>query len=89
MSGPISNCVLELFTDAAGSTGFGAFCKGQWCTARWPLAWQEAGFLQNLVLLELFPIVVAMEIWGEAFRNLKVRFNCDNLGVQQSGSSNQ
>lgn len=71
MSGPISNCDLELFTDAAGSTGFGAFCKRQWCAARWPLTWQEAGFLQNLVLLELFPIVVAMEIWGESFRNLR------------------
>lgn len=72
MSGPISNCDLELFTDAAGSTGFGAFFKGQWCAARWPLAWQDAGFLKNLVLLDLFPIVVAMELWGESFKNLKV-----------------
>ena len=36
-----------------------------------------------MVLLELFPIVVALELWGESLRNLKVRFNCDNLGVVQ------
>ncbi|XP_077309889.1 pancreatic lipase-related protein 2-like [Lithobates pipiens] len=77
MSGPVGNCDLELFT------GFGAFFKGQWCAARWPPEWDEAGVLKNLVLLELFPIVVAMEIWGESFRNLKVRFNCDNMGVVQ------
>ncbi|KAM8921300.1 LOW QUALITY PROTEIN: uncharacterized protein RCH25_015998 [Pelodytes ibericus] len=27
---------LELFTDAAGSTGFGAYFGGRWCAARWP-----------------------------------------------------
>lgn len=83
MSGPISNWDLELFTDAAGSTGYGAIFQRTWSAARWPTTWVEAGFLKNLVLLELFPIVVAMEIWGESFRNLKVRLNCDNLGVVQ------
>lgn len=37
--------------------------------------------MKNLVLLELFPIVLVVELWGEAFRNHKVRFNCDNMGV--------
>lgn len=35
------------------------------------------------MLLELFPIVLAVEIWGDSFRNFKVLFNCDNLGVVQ------
>ena len=52
-------------------------------TESWPNTWKEAGFLKNLVLLKLFPIVVALELWGESFRNSKVRFSCDNLGVVQ------
>lgn len=52
MSGPVSNFDLELYTDAAGSTGFGAFFQGQWSAGLWPDAWQEAGYTRNLVLLE-------------------------------------
>lgn len=33
------------------------------------------------MLLELFPIVLAVELWGDAFRDRKVSFNCDNMGV--------
>ena len=83
MAGPISNFDLELFTDAAGSAGYGAFHRGAWSAAPWPGAWQVAGLVSNLVLLELFPVVVALEIWGAEFRNLKVRLHCDNLGVVQ------
>ncbi|XP_077309871.1 integrase/recombinase xerD homolog [Lithobates pipiens] len=36
-----------------------------------------------MVLLELFPVVLAVELWGEAFRDRKVRFHVDNLGVVQ------
>lgn len=50
------------------------------------------GFLKYLVLLELFPVVVAISLWGESFHNKKVCLHCDNLGVVQdinslSGSS--
>lgn len=37
--------------------------------------------MKNLVHLELFPIVLAVKLWGDAFHNRKVRFNCDNMGV--------
>lgn len=63
-TGPVSNADLELFTDAAGSAGYGAYCRGRWCAGPWPDSWREAGFLCNLVLLELFPIVLAVELWG-------------------------
>lgn len=36
--------------------------------------WREAGFLKNLVLLELFPVIVAIEIWSEAFLNKRFGF---------------
>lgn len=59
---------------------------------RWAAEWREAGFLKNLVLLELFPVVVALLLWGDLFSNKKVRLHCDNWGVVQvinslSGSS--
>ncbi|KAM4045389.1 uncharacterized protein ACNLHF_009217 [Anomaloglossus baeobatrachus] len=89
---PVSNFDLDIHTDAAGSTGFGAYCSGQWCADRWPESWRNNGLTRNLVLLELFPIVVACEIWYNIFQNRKVRFHCDNLGVvevinKQSASS--
>lgn len=63
MSGLVSNFDLELFTDAAGSTGFGAFFQGQWSAGPWPQSWVDAGFTKNIVLLELFPVVLAVELW--------------------------
>lgn len=35
------------------------------------------------MLLELFPIVLAVELWGSDFRSQRVRFHCDNLAVVQ------
>lgn len=78
-----SNVDLELFTDAAGSLGFGAILEKDWCAEAWPLSWREAGFCRNLTLLELFPIVVAVEIWGDRLSNKKVCFWSDNMGVVQ------
>lgn len=52
-----SDC--EVYTDALGGHGFGAYFHGQWCATPWPKSWRAAGLLSNLALLELFPIVVA------------------------------
>lgn len=84
LEGPISSRELELFTDASGSVGFGAYFLGNWCAERWPQSWKDLGLVRNLAFLELFPIVVAVDIWGEQLRNRKVRFMCDNMGVVQA-----
>ncbi|KAM3909894.1 uncharacterized protein RB166_021519 [Leptodactylus fuscus] len=75
---------FELFTDAAGSVGFGAYFGGSWCVGSWPDVWVSSGLVKNLALLELFPILVSVIVWGEFFRNNRVRFHCDNLGVVQA-----
>nr|XP_033777770.1 uncharacterized protein LOC117349008 isoform X1 [Geotrypetes seraphini] len=72
---------LELYSDAAGGVGFGLFCGGAWCAERWPEEWAAAGITKNITLLELFPLVVACELWADVFRNRRVVFWCDNLGV--------
>ncbi|KAM8960765.1 uncharacterized protein RCH25_036532 [Pelodytes ibericus] len=35
----------------------------------------------DLAFLELFPILVSVELWGTTLRNRRVVFHCDNMGV--------
>ncbi|KAM8945646.1 uncharacterized protein RCH25_048954 [Pelodytes ibericus] len=77
----VSNSDLHLFTDAAGSVGFGAILGSRWCSAQWPEEWHSAGLTRNLAFLELFPILVAVVLWGSVLRDKKVVFHCDNMGV--------
>ncbi|XP_041435508.1 uncharacterized protein LOC121399294 isoform X1 [Xenopus laevis] len=81
LSKPETNTELDLFTDAAGSLGFGAYFKGAWCAAPWPESWASAGLTANLTLLELFPIVVAVEAWGQQLANNSVIFHSDNMST--------
>lgn len=79
----LSNTEVQLFTDSAGGPGlgFGIFFQGHWCQASWPKDWHDSGITHDITVLELFPIVVAMFIWGLELRNKKIRFNCDNIAV--------
>lgn len=70
---------LDLYTDAAGSIGFGAYFQGHWVQGRWPNS-----FLcnpQSIAFLELFPIVVALKCWAPQLANRKVLFHTDNAAV--------
>lgn len=72
---------LSLFTDAAGSFGFGAFWAGHWCAEQWPVDWIEAGVTRNITLLELFPVLVSLALWGQSFANKRILLHTDNKGV--------
>ena len=65
---------LQLFTDAAGGIGYGAVCGHEWFFGKWPLAWLAF----NITVLELYPIMTAVEIWGKAWMNSSVCFFTDN-----------
>lgn len=80
-SAEVDNSELRLFTDAAGSTGFGAILGSRWCCQAWLQVWRDRGFCSNLVLLELFPILVVLELWGYSLANQRVCFWTDNMGV--------
>lgn len=43
---------LELFTDAAGSLGFGAVLGKEWCYGKWPGNWLH----QNIALLDFIQL---------------------------------
>ena len=65
---------LKLFTDAAGSLGFGAIFGNAWCYGRWPDEWLH----RNIAILEFFPIVLSLCLWGDKMRNHSILFFTDN-----------
>ena len=72
----VNNDKLQLFTDAAGSIGFGLFFQGRWSQGRWPTWVLDKNF--SIAVLELFPIYVAIKLWGQYLANTKVCFRSDN-----------
>ncbi|KAM3936673.1 uncharacterized protein RB166_018270 [Leptodactylus fuscus] len=76
--GELTNSDLQLFTDASGAVGYGAVFGSHWSFSEWPPVWSSLGLTRNLTLLELFPIVVALELWGPAMANKRILFWCDN-----------
>ncbi|XP_060583687.1 uncharacterized protein LOC132739884 isoform X1 [Ruditapes philippinarum] len=79
----VSNEDVQLFSDSAGgkNLGFGVYFQGHWCHAKWPEVWHELGITEDITVLELFPILAALYIWGYELKNKKIRFNCDNFAV--------
>ncbi|XP_062572622.1 uncharacterized protein LOC134234551 [Saccostrea cucullata] len=69
---------LTLYTvDAASTQGFAAILGAVWFAARWPDEFKQL----HITILELFPIVLAMEMWGSHFQNHKILFLTDNEAV--------
>ena len=68
---------LQLYTDSAGSIGFGAVFATHWFHGLWPTTWH--GY--NIAVLELFPIVIAVHIWGACMADKSVIFFSDNGAV--------
>ena len=79
----MSNEDINLFTDSAGgcSLGFGAYFGGKWAFGQWPQAWVENGITDDITVLEFFPILVSLHIWGKHLRNKKIVFRCGNIAV--------
>ena len=75
----IDNGSLELFKDAAGSIGFGAYFQGHWSQGTWPTHWQQAS--PDIMFKELFPIVLAVHLWADQLQNKRLVLNCDNQAV--------
>ena len=66
----VSSEELQLFTDSAGgqSLGFGAYFADKWACGQWPGSWINAGITKDITVLELFPIFVAVNVWGKSFK---------------------
>lgn len=68
----VSADALNLIKDAAGSFGYGAYFDGHWSSECWTDVWSQLGLCKNIVLLEHFPVLVALTIWGEFFKNRRI-----------------
>jgi hypothetical protein len=74
---------LQLFSDSAGGNekGFGVYFNGKWAQASWPQSWIQTGIMTDITFLELFPVVVAVSIWGSHLANKRILFRIDNQAV--------
>ena len=69
---------LELYTDSSG-LGCGGFFGSRWFSAEWTEGWKKF----DISVKELFPIVVAVELWGKDMANKRICFFSDNMAVVQ------
>lgn len=65
-----------MFTDAS-NLGFGAILGNQWFYGKWDPAMEK----YHINIKELFPITVALEVWGDLLKNKSVLFFSDNETV--------
>lgn len=75
----LSNEVLHIFTDACTSLGCGALLNNHWFSIPWP---NQVFLVQNITLLELLPIVLAVDIWSSILSNKTVVIHTDNSAIQ-------
>ena len=73
----LSSTSLNLFTDASGTLGYGAVLGSSWFYGAWSQQWVN----QNITLLELYPIVLAVQIWGNRLANERIIFHTDNQAL--------
>ena len=73
----LSATPLTLYTDAAGSKGYGALFGSHWFFGEWPENWKSL----NIAFLELFPITISLHVWGCQMRNQCVSLFTDNAAL--------
>ena len=84
---PATTMSLEVFSDASGSFGCGAFTSSLgWFQLQWPTAWHAT----HITAKELVPIVIAAALWGPQWTQQRIAFRSDNMAVVEllkSGTS--
>ncbi|XP_071948797.1 uncharacterized protein [Antedon mediterranea] len=73
----LNSWTLRLFSDAAASFG----CTAVFCDRWFYIDWGSDFVGFSIAVLELFPIVIALEIWGHELANRRILFRCDNSAV--------
>ena len=74
---------LNLFTDASGSIGYGAYFQGAWIAE----TWGDQHLRHSIQWKELFAILAATATWGDQWSGKKIRFYCDNQAVVKAWQS--
>ena len=63
-----------MFSDAAGSKGFAVVYGHMWAAGPFPDSWAQL----HITVKELYPIVLALSLWGHRLTNCRVMFYTDN-----------
>lgn len=71
---------LELFTDASGTHGCGAYYNGEWFHYPWQ-SHQQLSPTTSIQWQELFAILAAALTWGHHWGQKRIRFHCDNEAI--------
>lgn len=69
---------FHLYTDASGSLGFGVIVGREWTFGLWDSTWWSE---QNIMLLELYPIWLALHLWQDQFMNNCIMIHTDNKSL--------
>lgn len=77
----VSSPAIQLYTDATGTIGFGAYYNNHWAAETCPELWIQQGYTRKILLLELFSVLVALTIWGEDLKNRRMNLHSDNKGL--------
>ena len=70
---------FQLFTDASGTLGYGAYWKGAWFSQAWPAQLSS----KPIEWKELYAIVMEAETWGHQWSGKRLLFHCDNQAIVQ------
>ena len=76
----VSSVSIKLYTDAASTQGFAAVFGSRWFNGTYPDIWR--GYC--IAVLELYPIVAALELWGKSLANHSVLFMTDNSAIVEA-----
>lgn len=68
----------HIFTDASGSLGYGAWYTSRWFYGCWDSDWWCR---QNIMLLELYPIWVALQLWSDHLKDSCILVHTDNQAL--------
>ena len=77
----VDSDTLTLHTDASGTLGYGGILGRKWFQGRWETHQQLSAPGISIAWQELFALVVACHIWGDAFAHKRIVFYCDNASV--------
>ena len=74
-----SATTCHICTDACTSLGCGALFLDKWFSLAWPSPWYQK---QSITLLELIPIVLAVECWGKLLTNQCLVVHTDHIALE-------
>jgi hypothetical protein len=67
---------LHMHTDAS-NMGFGGFFCTHWFAHDWTPSWLDL----HIFVREMYPIILAVELWAGEIQNKHIQFHCDNIAV--------